>query len=35
MDVARFIIRASCALVINEVMNILINDKMFRVKLIE
>lgn len=35
MDVARIMIRTRCASVINEVLNILTNDKMFRIRMME
>lgn len=35
MDVARLMIRARCAMVINEVINIKVNENMFRIKMIE
>lgn len=35
MDVARLMIRARCATVINEVINIKVNENMFRIKMME
>lgn len=35
MDVARFMIRTSCMIIINEIFNVNINNQMFKIKMVK